>query len=380
MTDKKPSIVLASGGTGGHIFPAEALAQELKIRGFEPVLITDKRYEDYRGNLRNFEAYTIRTSTPSGSLVKKIGSVVDMGVGYMQALGMLRKIKPAVVVGFGGYPSFPTMFAATHLGIKTIIHEQNSLLGRANIVLAKKVQKIATSFAEVKGIEESDKKKVVFTGNPVRAAIRALRDAPYPELSEHSDFNILVTGGSQGATIFSTVIPEAIHKLPPALKARVRVDQQCRPADLEQAKKAYKDIGVDAYLTTFFNDMPERIAKAHLLIVRSGASTLAEITVAGRPAIMVPYPHAMDNHQAVNADTLEDAGAGWVMPQDAFTADALSTRIESFLNLPATLKEAAEKSRAAGEPEAAARLADMVEQMILPNTNGHNGNGHKEAA
>jgi UDP-N-acetylglucosamine--N-acetylmuramyl-(pentapeptide) pyrophosphoryl-undecaprenol N-acetylglucosamine transferase len=360
----KRSIVLAAGGTGGHIFPAEALAEELKKRGFTPVLITDERHKKYAGTLEDVETHFIQTGALGGNIIKKLLSVFKIILGYVQARKILSSIQPEVVVGFGGYPSFPTLMASTHKKIKTVLHEQNSLMGTVNRFMASKVVKIATSFEEVSGVLDDDRKKIVFTGNPVRPAILVLRDMQYPDINDESVFRILITGGSQGASVFSRVVPEAIALLPQALRARIRIDQQCRPADIEEAREAYKELGVSADLSTFFTDMPVKIASAHLLIVRSGASTLAEVTVAGRPAILVPYPHAKDNHQMINATALEDVGGGWVMPEEAFTAKALSARIESFLNLPSTLQEAAEKSKEAGKPDAAEKLADLLETLI----------------
>ncbi len=359
----RTAIVLASGGTGGHIFPAEALAVVLHKRGYQPILLTDTRYQDYAGGNVPWEVHTIRASGVGGGIWHKISGVAELGVGWVQARRLLKKIAPAAVIGFGGYPSFPTMHAATALGLPTLIHEQNSMLGKANAVLAAKMHAIATSFTEVKGITEEDAKKIVLTGNPVRPAIKALREMPYPALNEESGFHLLVTGGSQGAAIFSDVLPEAIGLLPPALRQRIRVDQQCRAEDVEKTKEAYEKIAVSADIAPFFGDIAVRLAAAHLVVARSGASTVAELTVAGRPAIFVPYPHATDDHQTVNANAVEDAGGGWVMPQEGFTAAAVSARIESFLNLPVTLKEAAEKIRNAGRPDADAALADLVEKV-----------------
>lgn len=363
MSESQRTIVLASGGTGGHIFPAEALAVELKNRGDNVILLTDKRYKNYAGELNKLESHVISTSTIGGGIFNKMKGAVDVMAGFMQAYGLLNKIKPDVVVGFGGYPSFPTMMAALKQGRKTIIHEQNSMLGKANYVLARKVDVIATSFKEVSGIEDRDMDRVILTGNPVRQTIKTLRDMQYPELREDGILRILVTGGSQGASIFSTVVPEAIKMLPSDFRKRIRVDQQCRPNDLAIAKEIYDEIGVSADLATFFNDMPSRLASAHIVIARSGASTLAELTVAGRPVIMVPFPHAKDDHQSVNANALEDVGGGWVIPEGAFTPASLSSRLENFLNLPETLKEAAENAKKAGMPDADRNLADLVDKV-----------------
>lgn len=369
-------IVLASGGTGGHIFPAEALARELKSRDYNPILITDDRYLKYSSNIKDLESHVIRSSTIERGFFKRLLAAFNIALGYFQARRLLKTLNPSVVIGFGGYPSFPTMlagirFAKKKPSVKTVIHEQNSMLGKANYVLAPKVDVIATSFSDVSGVSDDDVKKVNLTGNPVRSSIKHLQDMQYPELLEDGTLRILITGGSQGASIFSRVVPEALKLLPDDFRSRIRIDQQCRGADLESAKSAYKEIGVSADLTTFFNDMPSRLASAHLVIARSGATTLAELTVAGRPIIMVPYPYSTDGHQMVNANSLEDNGGGWVIPEDAFTPEALASRLEAFLNLPAKLNEAAENAKKSSIPDADKNLADLVETLA---NSGKNGN------
>jgi UDP-N-acetylglucosamine--N-acetylmuramyl-(pentapeptide) pyrophosphoryl-undecaprenol N-acetylglucosamine transferase len=360
----KKRFILAAGGTGGHIFPAEALMEELTRRGHEVLLVTDIRYKDYAassilpGNVR-----IIRAATMRGGLMGKIASGIEIACGFFQARAILKKVKPHAVIGFGGYPAFPTMLAATRMRLKTVIHEQNSVMGKANAYLASGVHVIATSFPDVIGIEDNNKAKIVLTGNPVRAAVRAIRDMPYPELQQDGILRLLVTGGSQGASIFSTIIPHAIAALPESYRNRIRIDQQCRSADIDAARKLYSQHNVSADLATFFNDIPARLSSAHLVIARAGASSLAELTVAGRPVLLVPYPNATGNHQLFNAKALEDNGGGWVMPQEAFTVAALSARIEAFFGMPATLTKAAEHARSAGHPNAVIDLADTVEKL-----------------
>lgn len=363
MTDVgNKTIVLAAGGTGGHIFPAEALSEVLCERGYHVVLLTDKRCLDY-GVKHVPEVQVIQSSGLGGGLWKQLSGAVKLALGCLQARSRLRKLHPAVVVGFGGYPAFPTLWAALRGGYKTVIHEQNCLLGKVNYIFAPKVDVIATSFPEVSRLQENMVKKVVLTGNPVRHAIKALRKIPYPDIVEDGILRILVTGGSQGASIFSEVLPVTLEMLSPELRKRIRIDQQCREEDIEKVRTAYAGLSVSADLATFFNDIPTRLAAAHLVIARAGASTLAEIAVAGRPTIMVPYPHASDNHQMVNANALEDAGGGWVMPQESFTPEALSARLKAFLELPYTLREAAEKMQKAGISDADKQLADLVEGL-----------------
>lgn len=365
-------IVLAAGGTGGHIFPAEALAEEIIAAGMSAALVTDRRSSSYKGSLAAISRYTVRAGAFGRGFIKKITAVADICIGTLQARKLLRRLKPVAVVGFGGYPSYPTMYAAASLGIPTIIHEQNSVLGRANRMLIKRVNAIATTFEGTRFIPEECQSKVTLTGNPVRAGIRVLHAVPYPEIMQDGHMRILVTGGSQGASIFSQVVPEAIAALPQPLRARIRVDQQCREADIDPVRAAYQQMGVSADVSTFFTDIPARLAAAHLVIARAGASTLAELTAAGRPSIVVPLPTAMDNHQYYNASSLEESGAGWTMPQEGFTPAALSARIEAFMRLPETLSRAAENARKAGNGNAARALYDLVMRISgAARPNGH---------
>ncbi len=354
-------IILAAGGTGGHIYPAEALAEALLARGQKVMLITDKRFGGYSyGVFNKIDIHTIRSGTMGRKFIGKARGGVNLLIGMAQAGVLLKKLKPRAVVGFGGYPSFPTMHAACRLGLPTLIHEQNAVLGRANRRLAPKVKRIATSFPITRLIREEDVGKITVTGNPVRASIRALRQFPAPELGPDGKLQILVTGGSQGASIFSQVLPGALEMLPPNLRSRIRLDQQCREPDLEATRTAYERLNVNANLASFFADIPARLAASHLVIARSGASTIAELAAAGRPAILVPYPSSMDNHQYYNANAFEDAGGGWVMAQDGFTPASLSARLEAFLSLPSTLADAGKRALAMGSVDAAQQLADAV--------------------
>jgi UDP-N-acetylglucosamine--N-acetylmuramyl-(pentapeptide) pyrophosphoryl-undecaprenol N-acetylglucosamine transferase len=343
MNETNKVIFLAAGGTGGHIFPAVALADELARRGYKPIIITDKRTEKYLVKSPNISVEFIPLRYPYGSIIKKALGAWSQLLCYFKASDLIAKHKPLCVVGFGGYPSFPTLYAAINNKVKTVIHEQNSVLGKANQMLAGKVNKIATSFPEVRRIEEDELPKVVHTGNPVRPAIQAIRNLPYPNFDENSALHILVTGGSQGASVFAKVVPEAIRMLPVEYHSRIRIDQQCRPEDIENVKKIYNEANINAELASFFADLPNRMASAHLVICRSGASSLAEASVAGRPIIMVPFPNAKDDHQMINANSYEDLEAGWVMPEESFTPDALAFKIENLIKLPSALLEAAEK-------------------------------------
>lgn len=357
----KPFAMLAAGGTGGHVFPAEALAQSLMDRGWRLGLVTDRRGHAYGGTLGSIETFRIAAGGIAGrGLLSKLRGVAELGLGVIQARTLLKRERPTVVVGFGGYASVPTMVAATLLGIPTIIHEQNAVLGRANRLLAGRVNRIATSYANVAHVDEAWIPKLTHTGMPVRAAIAALRDAPFPALADDQPVHLLVLGGSQGARILSEVVPAALALLPEALRIRLKVAQQCRPEDLETVRATYASGAIDADLQSFFADVPERLSAAHLVIARSGASTMAELTALGRPAILVPYPHAIDDHQTANARAVDEAGGAWLMPQPAFTPEALASRLESLFTQPGTLARAAGCARAAGRPDAAARLADLV--------------------
>lgn len=360
-----PHIVLAAGGTGGHIFPAEALAEELAARGCKVSLVTDRRFADYsaasmKGILGDIPIHYVRAGTMGKNLYRRAMGALAIGLGVWQAGRLLARLAPDAAVGFGGYPSFPTMMAAAGRGIPTVIHEQNGVLGRANRMLAARVGAIATSFPETGLMREENKPKATLVGNPVRAAIQALHDVPYPELAEDGVMRVLILGGSQGASVFSRVVPGAVALLPEPLRRRLRIDQQTRAEDMEATRAAYAALAMQADLSPFFADVPARLAAAHLVISRSGASTLAELTCAGRPAVLVPYPGSTDDHQTANAHALEDAGGGWTMPQDGFTPEALAARLEAFLTLPETLAKAAAAARAIGRPKAAAALADLA--------------------
>jgi UDP-N-acetylglucosamine--N-acetylmuramyl-(pentapeptide) pyrophosphoryl-undecaprenol N-acetylglucosamine transferase len=354
------TIALAAGGTGGHIFPAEALAAELLKQNHRVVLITDKRYVKHHSTPEQLEILTINSASTGGGVVGKLKSVIKICLGIAQARKILRKLKPDSVVGFGGYPSFPTMIAANSLRLRTIIHEQNSVLGRVNRLLAPSASVIATSFEEVFGVRTSDSKKIVLTGNPVRHAICSLREFAYPAFEKEEHLHILVTGGSQGATVFSEVVPQAIISLPPEIKNRIRIDQQCRKTDIDNVKAIYEQAGINADLATFFEDMPSRLAAAHLVIARAGASTIAELTIAGKPAILVPYMHAMDDHQTSNALAMEKYHAAILLEQKSITPELIAEHIRRFVEKPDYLKQMAVNSFDLGREGAVEKLAGVV--------------------
>ena len=373
-----PLVALAAGGTGGHMFPAEALAAELIGRGCKIALITDKRGGSFGGHQADIETYRILASGLAGkSLVKRLRGVCELSCGLLQAHFLLKRLAPRAVIGFGGYASIPTMLAAVFGGFPTAIHEQNAVLGRANRLLASRVKRIATTFKTPLNISPDDESKIFHTGMPVRASIVKMRETPYPALGDKGAINILVIGGSQGAHVFSEVMPKAVELLPEAIRSRLVIAQQCRPEDLEATRSAYKQLGMAPELKPFFDDAPERLAAAHLIIGRAGASTVSEITVVGRPSILVPYPHAIDDHQSVNAHSVDEAGAGWLMPENSFNAKTLAARLESLFNLPAILANTAACALKAGRPDAAKRLADMVFELM---SSGGGPESKREAA
>lgn len=353
-------IILAAGGTGGHMFPAEALARVLTARGHTPILVTDLRGKAFGDSLPDVRVERIRASHGGSGIAGKLRMAADLVMGTAQARTLLRTLNPAIVVGFGGYPSVPTVFAAQTAGIPTLLHEQNAVLGRANRLLAGKARLICTSFPSVRGLEKTDARRLQRTGNPVRPDILALRDAPYPAPVPGGPVNLLITGGSQGASIFGEVVPRAVEMLPEDLRYRLKIVQQARPENIEVARKAYYEMGIECELATFFKDMPQRLAGCHLMIARSGAGTVAELTVAGRPSILVPYQYAMDDHQTANARSVESVGGAWVIPQTEFSPASLSARLMALLADPAALGRAAQAAAGWAIPEAADRLADAV--------------------
>ena len=372
-------VVLAAGGTGGHVFPAEALAQELIARGHRLVLITDKRGAAYGDTLGSIETHHITAGSLAGQgLFGRVKGLVNMGRGVLQAKKLLQAMKPEAVVGFGGYAAAPTMVAALQIGLPTVIHEQNAVLGLANRLLAGKVDHVCTSYELAK--KPPKDARLTRTGMPVRPAIVATGYTPYEAPTADGPVRLLVLGGSQGARVFSDVIPAAVKLLPLALRRRLEIAQQSRPEELDRTHQAY--VGSDAHvqLRHFFENVPELLAKAHLLISRSGASTVAEVSAAGRPALLVPYPFAADDHQSANARTLESAGGGWVMPQNRFTPETLAEQLVHLLTQPQLLANAAHAAAAFAIPDAANRLANVVTSILRGETETRAKTGAAQAS
>lgn len=353
-------ILLSAGGTGGHMFPASALAKDLLSRGFRVELVTEARGRKFTGDFGDIPIHMIHSGTLRPGFAGKVRGVMGLGLGIIQAMQVLKRERPAVVVGFGGYPSFPAVFAAQRMRIPTIIHEQNAILGRANAMLAPKADRIALSMSHIHGLDESDVPRATVTGNPIRDQVAALYSKPYPTVQPDGIIRIVIMGGSLGAHIFSEIMPEALAKLSPAHRSRIEIVQQCRPDDLQAVRAAYENAGIHAELHEFIKDIPGELAQAHLVIGRSGASTVAEVTTAGRPAIFVPYPYHPDQQQKINADAVADVGGAWVMTQNGFTPEAVLARIETFLQNPEILFRAAENARSIGRPDAARRLGNLV--------------------
>ncbi|MDB5571560.1 MAG: UDP-N-acetylglucosamine--N-acetylmuramyl-(pentapeptide) pyrophosphoryl-undecaprenol [Hyphomicrobiales bacterium] len=359
MSEARP-ILLAAGGTGGHLFPAQALAVELARRGCVVDLVTDSRALRYGGDFPARAVHSVSAATPTGgSIVSKAVAVAKLARGTLEAVQLLRRLRPLCVVGFGGYPTAPPLFAASLLGVPAILHEQNAVMGRANRFLAGRVDQIATGFAHLKDAGSAIAHKCVHTGNPVRPGVIAAAAPPYGDFAD-GRLRLLVTGGSQGARVMSDVVPAAIALLPADLRGRLDLVQQARGEDEARVRAAYAGLGFSAEIAPFFADLPQRIAQAHLVVARAGASTVSELAVIGRPSILVPFPFALDQDQAANAMHLSLSGAATLIPQTDFTPERLASEIVAAFADPAGLTRRAGAAKSAGLPDAAARLADLV--------------------
>jgi len=360
-------IIIAAGGTGGHLFPAEALAAALLARGERVALMTDARSAAFDSPaFANAERFVLQGAGLAGrGALRAAKGALALAAGTVQARALLRRLSAAAVVGFGGYPSVPPLIAArTMRGGRpvTVLHEQNAVLGRANRFLAPRADLLALSYAATARVPPGCRTAVV--GNPVRPALAALAGQGYAAPQPDGVLRLLVLGGSLGARIFADVVPGAVGALPDALRARLLVAQQCRPEDLNRVRAAYAAAGVPAELSPFFPDIAGRLATAHLVVARAGASTVAELACAGRPAVLVPLPGAIDDHQRANAHALEEAGAAWLVPQPQFTPVSLAARLAALLPDAAGLRRAAASAARLGQPLAAQRLAELVLDLI----------------
>lgn len=361
-----PSVMLAAGGTGGHLFPAFALAEELGRRGVPVDLITDMRGDRYGSGFPARQIYQVPAATlTERSPVAAAKTVLALARGTKAAYAVLGKVRPSVVIGFGGYPTYPPLIAASLRGIPACVHEQNAVLGRANKMLTGRVTAIATSFEDVKYLDGALKAKATLTGNPVRQSVVAAAAQPYDVPTQNGRLRVLVFGGSQGARFFTDAVPPALAMLPPDLRGRLDIVQQAREEDLARAREAYARAGITAEVAPFFKDLPERMAASHLVIGRAGASTVAELTVIGRPGFLVPLPHAIDNDQLNNARRLAACGGGWCFEQKDLTPERLAGEIARLLKDPQQLAAAAAAAKKAGRPDAVARLADFVQALAV---------------
>lgn len=359
--------VLAAGGTGGHMFPAESLARALLARDWQVILITDRRGAGFGRDLRESVAcfQVSGQGLAGGSLTSKVKGTLHLAAGTLQALRLMLRLKPGVTIGFGGYASVPPGLAAAYCGCPLVLHEQNAVLGRANRLLLGRAKALATAFAKVRGVEAREEHKVILTGNPVRVEVAKIGERPYVAPEADAPLNLLVFGGSQGARAFNELLPDAVSRLPETLRKRLVISQQVPGEGREAVATRYREAGVKATLAPFFTDLPTRLAGAHLVISRAGASTVAELSAAGRPGILIPYPFAADDHQNANAQALAEAGGAWLAPQHSLTPELLSRRLEELLTNAQALTQAAGCARHFAKADATERLTEIVEAVLL---------------
>ncbi|HWD13081.1 undecaprenyldiphospho-muramoylpentapeptide beta-N-acetylglucosaminyltransferase [Pseudochrobactrum sp. sp1633] len=358
----KGVIVLAAGGTGGHLFPAEALAHELTNDGYDVHLVTDDRAQRFVSGFDKNHVHVVRSATIAGkNPIALAKTFYSLWQGNLDCRRLFRRLKPKLVVGFGGYPTLPPLYAASRMGIPTLIHEQNAVMGRANKGLSARVTAIAGGFLSAEGGTHAA--KTVQTGNPVRPSVLAQTNVAYKPSIEPDVFRLLVFGGSQGAQYFSTVVPAAVALLEMDERERLFVTQQARPEDEVICRKAYEKLGVKAQVAPFFGNLPEMMAQAHFVLSRSGASTVSEIAAIGRPSLLVPFPFALDHDQAANAEALAKAGGGEVIRQSELKPETLARILIAALNEPQRLADMAERAKSSGRPDATRLLADLSEAI-----------------
>ncbi|MDF2386150.1 undecaprenyldiphospho-muramoylpentapeptide beta-N-acetylglucosaminyltransferase [Nostoc ellipsosporum NOK] len=365
MTQSR-SYVLAAGGTGGHMVPAAALAAELAERGHHVALVSDDRGVRFPGLFEGVETHVLPAGRLGGGPLGYVRAAGRIMAGRSMALRLYKEVQPAAVIGFGGYPALPALLAAFRAGVPTVIHEQNAVLGRVNRFVAGRVDAIATSYDQVDRLKPGWQAKAHLVGNPVREAVLNLRNRPYPLLEEDGIFRVLVTGGSQGATVLSQVVPDGLALLPVHFRRRLQVTHQARVEDIETVRAKYQNHGIPADVSTYITDMADVLAWSHIVIARAGASTIAELTAAGRPAILVPLPTATDDHQTANAREITAAGGARTIQQRAFTAAELAKQIQKLGLDTVGLENAAARARSVGRPNATRDLADLVESIDAP--------------
>lgn len=353
----KKTVILSAGGTGGHLFPAEALAQELLSRGLRVVIATDRRGEVFFSLKKSALLAVVASSPMRAGLRARLKAILFLVWGMAQSTVLFLRYRPSVVVGFGGYPSFPTVRAAQVLGIPTVLHEQNGVLGKANQVLSKKARFVAASLPGLKALAP-----VVVTGNPVRAEIVALASRDYQPPKDQ--IYILVTGGSQGARSFAEVLVKAVLLLPQDLQSRLFLAQQCLEDQVDYVREAYAQAVIAADVAPFFKDVSDRLAKAHLFIGRSGATTVSEIALVGVPALFIPDPRHVDMQQKINAEIITSRGGGWMMLHQDFTPENVAQKLLSILQDPQKLTQAAQQAKSCAQPHAAQKLADLIAEFL----------------
>ena len=386
MTTSNRHYVLAAGGTGGHLLPAFALAAELDRRGHHVALITDERGAEIPGKPDFMPAHVLPAGRFGKNPLQWLRGFRSVLEGRKMALRLFESFEPSAVVGFGGYPSLPAVLASTSAGIPTVVHEQNAVLGRVNRLLSSRVDAIATAYPDVQRLKPQHEGKTHLVGNPVRAGVLSLREQPFPAYGEDGLLRVLVTGGSQGARVLSEVVPDGLAMLPPAIRERLQVTQQCRAEDLDTVRERYRNHGIPAELATYFEDMATRLADAHLFIGRAGASTVAELTAVGRPGILIPLPIATDDHQAANTREMVKAGGARMVRQEKFEAKELAKQIRVLADDPKALANAAHAAWNCGRPKAVEDLADLIESfggadmMDVIRVGGNNARGATQGA
>lgn len=386
MTTSNRHYVLAAGGTGGHLLPAFALAAELDRRGHHVALITDERGAEIPGKPDFMPAHVLPAGRFGKNPLQWLRGFRSVLEGRKMALRLFESFEPSAVVGFGGYPSLPAVLASTSAGIPTVVHEQNAVLGRVNRLLSSRVDAIATAYPDVQRLKPKHEVKTHLVGNPVRAGVLSLREQPFPAYGEDGLLRVLVTGGSQGARVLSEVVPDGLAMLPPAIRERLQVTQQCRAEDLDTVRERYRNHGIPAELATYFEDMATRLADAHLFIGRAGASTVAELTAVGRPGILIPLPIATDDHQAANTREMVKAGGARMVRQEKFEAKELAKQIRVLADDPKALANAAHAAWNCGRPKAVEDLADLIESfggadmMDVIRVGGNNARGATQGA
>jgi UDP-N-acetylglucosamine--N-acetylmuramyl-(pentapeptide) pyrophosphoryl-undecaprenol N-acetylglucosamine transferase len=355
----KGVIILCAGGTGGHLFPAEALAHELAARGWVIHLATDERANRYSADFPASDVHMISSATISlGNPISMVRAVIRLVAGYWQSRKLFKLLRPALVIGFGGYPTLPPVLAAQFGGIATIIHDANAVMGRANRLLAHRANLVAMGF---RGERQRD--GVTVTGNPVRPAILQAAKTSYRDRDKDAQFNLLVFGGSQGAQFFGEILPKAVELLDDNHIRKLKIIHQVREETLYVTQAYYRSRGIDFQVASFFQDMAAHIANAHLVICRAGASTVSELAVIGRPAILVPYPYALDHDQAMNAIAIAENGGADIVQQVDLTAERLAEILISAMDNPERLAQMAKNAKKAATINAAARLADYAEHI-----------------